>query len=315
MKYYVGVDVSKECLDVDYCGEERAYGNDSRKIEELISDLQVLKKNNQLALVICEASGGYEQKLVRACHESQIPVHVAHANKVKYFAKSQGILAKTDQIDARVLSNYGLLLKPKADVLLLSENAEKIRELLKRREQLQEDRKRENNRLDKINSPGILDSIKEHIEWLDKQIKEIDKKLTSLKKTDEIIAAHRLLTTIPAIGNLTAYYLISYLPEMGKLSHKALAALVGVAPYNHDSGNGKGKRFIQGGRSRLRQIMYMSAISAIRCNADLKAFYLRLRGIGKSVKVAIIAVIRKLITVVNSVMQRQMPWQEKYEIS
>ena len=314
MKYYIGIDVSKASLDVDYCGEARAYDNEHMQIKDLIADLKSLQNDKKLALVICEATGGYEQKIVRACHESQIPIHVAHPNKVKYFAKSKGILAKTDTIDAKILSDYGRLLQPTADSLLLTEDTEKIRELLKRREQLQADKKREKNRLDKSLSNNISDSINNHIDWLEKQINEIEQKLSSLETVDDIKKSHQLLTSIPAIGNISAYYLLSYLPEIGHLSNKALAALVGVAPYNKDSGKTQGKRFIQGGRSNLRQVLYMSALTAIRWNADLKAFYLRLREGGKATKVAIIAVIRKLISIANSVMRRQVEWQEIYQI-
>lgn len=310
--YYIGIDVSKEHLDVDYCGEGKRYRNEAIQIRQLLSELEELKKQNKLVLVICEATGGYEQKIVRACHELKVPIHVAHANKVRHFAKSKGILAKTDKIDGRVLSDYGRLLNPEADSILLTENAEKIRELLRRREQLQEDKKRETNRSDKITSIDISDSIKAHIDWLDKAIKEIDKKLSSLKKAEDIEKDYQLLTSIPAVGNLAAHYLLSYLPEIGKLSSKALAALVGVAPYNQDSGNSKGKRFIKGGRSNLRKVLYMCSITATRCNSDLKAFYLRLRSKGKQAKVAIIAVMHKLIRMANSVLQRGTPWEESY---
>jgi transposase len=314
MKYYIGIDVSKQCLDVDFCGKASSYSNDEIQIKQLILDLQVLQRGDQLALVICEATGGYEQKIVRACHEAKVPIHVAHANKVRHYAKSQGLLAKTDKIDAQVLSDYGCSSKLKADTLLLTENTEKIRELLKRREQLQADKKRENNRLDKITNTDISNSINEHVDWLDKKIKEIEKKLSCLENAEEVKKPYELLTSIPAIGKLTAHYLLSYLPEIGKLSNKALAALVGVAPYNNDSGKNKGKRFIKGGRSCLRQVLYMSAITAIRHHPDLKSFYFRLRDAGKATKVAITAVIRKLVGMANSVMRRQVMWQEKYSV-
>lgn len=215
-------------------------------------------------------------------------------------------------MDAKVLSDYGRLLQPKADSILLNDTTEKIAELLKRREQLQADKKREHNRLDKKLSRDIECSIKRHIKWLDERITEIDNILTELKKTDEVKETHHLLTSIPAIGDISAYYLQAYLPELGKLSNKTLAALVGVAPFNNDSGKGCRKRFIQGGRSKLRQILYMAAITATRYNLDLRNFYLRLINQGKPTKIAIIAVIRKLITMANSVIKRQSPWVDIY---
>ena len=285
MKQYIGIDVSKAMMDIDWCGKPVSYENDKLGISRLIRKLKSLRTKDRLELVICEATGGYEQKVVLACHKAQLPIHVAHANKVRYFAKSQGLLAKTDKLDARVLSDYGHLLQPKADSLLLNKSTEKIAELLKRREQLQADKKRENNREDKIVSTDIKHSIDEHVKWLDKKLKEIDKKLLLLKQDADVNFEHNLLTSIPAIGDISAYYLLSCLPEIGKISHKALAALVGVAPFNRDSGNSQGKRFIKGGRSKLRQVLYMVAISAIRCNAPLKTFYTRLRKNGKPVKI------------------------------
>jgi transposase len=313
MKHYIGVDVSKARLDVDWLGNSKAYDNEKSGVNKLTNALKKLHIAGELSLVVCESTGGYEQKIVRACHKSGIPVHVAHANKVRYFAKSKGLLAKTDSIDAAVLTDYGSLLKPKADVLHLNKTTEKIAEKLKRREQLQADKKREKNRLDKELSKDIKKSINDHIDWLGKKINGLDKDLKELKKNDEVKINHDLLTSIPAIGDLGAHYLLSYLPEIGSLSHKQLSALVGVAPFNNDSGQGQGKRFIQGGRSRLRQVLYMSAITAITFNEDLKVFYGRLKAKGKPTKVALVAVIRKLLTIASSVIKRQAPWESEYQ--
>lgn len=313
MKYYIGIDVSKAQLDVDWIGTLAAYANEQSAIESLISALSELNNKGDLALVICEATGGYEQKIVRACHGANLPIHVAHPNKVRHFAKSKGLLAKTDHIDAAIISEYGQLLKPTADVLQLSDTAEEIGEKLRRREQLQADKKREQNRLDKELSEDTQTSIKEHINWLDQKIKELDQVLNKLKQHDAVKTNHDLLTSIPAIGNLVAHYLLAYLPEIGKLSNKALAALVGVAPFNNDSGKSQGKRFIQGGRSRLRQVLYMAGMAAINFNQDLKVFYRRLKALGKPAKVAIIAIIRKLLTMANSVIKRQSAWIAEYQ--
>ena len=195
----------------------------------------------------------------------------------------------------------------------MNKTTEKIGEKLRRREQLLSERKREHNRLDKELSKDVKKSINDHISWLDRKIKSLEKDLKELKKKDEIKSNHDLLTSIPSIGDLVAHYLLAYLPEIGKLSNKALSALVGVAPFNNDSGKGQGKRFIQGGRSRLRQVLYMSGISGITFNSDLKAFYVRLKAQGKPSKVALIAVIRKLLTMANSVIKRQSPWEAEYQ--
>lgn len=310
MKSYIGVDISKPCLDIDWRGEAIQIENNEKGIKKFISRLNKLIEKKELSSVIVEASGGYEKNLVNACHENSIPIHVAHANKVRAFAKAKGILAKTDKLDASVLSDYGALMIIEPDKLLLTENAEKIRLLLGRREQLMKDRQRERNRLDKINDKVIKTSVKSHVKWLSDEIKKIEQQLNKYSQADDIKVKHDLLTSIPSIGNLIANYLIATLPELGLLNHKAIAALVGVAPYNRDSGSFNGKRFIKGGRRNLRRMLYMSALSSVRFNPDIKVFYERLRASGKPAKVAFIAVLRKLLSVINSVMRRQTPWQE-----
>lgn len=232
MKLYLGVDVSKARLDIAWQGHSKTFDNTHSGVELLIKDLHQLHKDQRLALIVCEASGGYEQKLITACHANGLPIHVAHANKIRSFARSKGIRAKTDQIDARILSEYACVMEIEADEQYLSENAEKIRRILKRREQLVSDRKREKNRFDKIEDDEIQRSIESHIEWLDAQIDQLDAQLSKLSDCSDIKCQHDLLTSVPCIGNLTANYLIAYLPELGKLSHKSIAALVGVAPFN-----------------------------------------------------------------------------------
>lgn len=311
MKTYIGVDVSKPQLDVDWKGSALQIENNKSGVSDLAKQLKELHENEELACVVLEASGGYEKYLVNVCHENNIPVHVAHANKVRSFAKSKGILAKTDKLDAAVLSEYGSLMKIIPDKLLLTKNTEKIRLLLGRREQLMNDKQREKNRIDKIHDKCIKNSVEDHIKWLSDEIKKTDKGLEKFSQTDDVKEKHDLLLSIPAVGPLVANYLIANLPELGLLNHKAIAALVGVAPYNRDSGSFSGKRFIQGGRSALRRILYMSALSSIRFNPDMMVFYKRLRDAGKPAKLALIAVIRKLLSVINSVVKRQTPWTEK----
>jgi len=313
VKIYIGVDVSKQRLDVDWRGKSITFENHKTGLNKLIAKLKDINKKDKLSSVVLEASGGYEKTVVGLCHKNNIPVHVAHANKIRAFAKSKGILAKTDQLDALILSEYGALMEVKPDKTLLTENTEKIRLLLIRREQLMNDKQREKNRIDKINDQSIKDSVESHIKWISDEIKTIDRHLNELSQTADVKLKYDLLISIPAVGRLVANYLIANLPELGLLTHKAIAALVGVAPYNRDSGSFHGKRFIQGGRRKLRRMLYMSAITSIRCNPDLKVFYTRLRAAGKPAKVALIAVVRKQLSVINSVMQRQTPWQETIE--
>jgi transposase len=263
------------------------------------------------SLVICEASGGYEQPMAKALNQVGINVHIAHANKVRSFAKAKGYLAKTDKLDAKVIAEYGKIMElaPKEP---LTENTEKIRELLKRREQLLDDKMAEQRRIDKV-SPSIKKSIQRHIKWLEQEINNIDSELALSIKQDEVNSEfHDLYTSVPAIGELTAHYLIAYLPELGHLSHKKISALVGVAPFNRDSGKHSGKRYICGGRKSLRKILYMAAIASLRWNKDMKAFYKRLTDSGKPTKVAITAIIRKLLCALNSISKRRSIWVENY---
>ena len=177
VKEYIGIDVSKHHLDVDWLGEPIQFFNNENGVAELSERLSILLKQDKLALVLCEASGGYEQKLMRVCHQHNIPVHRAHANHVKYFARSQGIKAKTDCMDAKLISAYGKERRPAPEKFILNQNAEKIRDLLKRREQLVSDRKREQSRLDKIESVEIKLLIESHIDWLNQSIKGVESTL------------------------------------------------------------------------------------------------------------------------------------------
>lgn len=310
MKCYIGIDISKKMLDVDGINPIRQIANEEKAIKHFISHIHTLIVQKKASvLIICEASGGYEQALVAACRLAQIPIHLAHANKVRAFAKAQGILAKTDKLDASVLSQYGRLLKVKPNEFLLSENAETIKSLLKRRKQLIDEKLREQNRLDILKNNTVKDSISRHLDWIKEEIKLLEQTLKALQKTSTIQGPMKLLTSIPGVGNLVASYLIAFLPELGKLPPKAISALVGLAPFNRDSGKFNGTRFIQGGRANLRHILYMSAVASTRWNSDLQTFYKRLRDSGKPAKIALVAVARKLLTMANSVMLRQTPWQ------
>lgn len=304
---YIGVDVSKSKLDVTIKGHHEVFSNSEDGVEALIC--QVKETESSDAVLILEASGGYERRLIEKSQQHGVQYHIAHANKVRAFAKSKGVKAKTDKLDCRVLKDYAKAMDIVPDVNLLSESAHRIKQLLKRREELKADRQREKNRLDKINVPGIRDSIESHIKWLDDNIDALDKSLKDEQSNESIKTDHELLTSVPGIGDLTANYLLARLPELGKVKHQVLAALVGVAPFNRDSGGMRGKRYIQGGRRHLRHALYMAALTATRFNPPLKDFYQRLKAAGKPVKVAIIAVMRKLLSMVNSVMKRRTPWQ------
>lgn len=310
MKLYVGIDVSKLVLDVYWKSSYQQFSNDKKGLKSLLTQLRKLKDSgHEIGLVTCEASGGYEKLLTMTLTQSNYPIHVAHANKVRAFAKAKGWLAKTDKIDSKVISLYSQVMGIVPDTYHLSKCQESIKELVKRREELCDTRSREKNRLDKVTNTKIKKSIKTHIKWLDKSINELTDELESLSDNTEVKRTFALLTSVPSIGIVTASYIVAYLPELGSLSNKEIAALVGVAPYARESGQAKGKRFIQGGRMRLRNRIFMSALSSLRWNPGLRAVYDRLVEKGKPGKVALTAIMRKLVIMLNSIIRRGEPWQ------
>lgn len=309
MKIYVGVDVGKFNLDVYYLNKHFQITNDSTGIASLLEDFKNNITTSDNIVVICEATGGYEQLLIKTLLKHAISFHIAHPNKVRAFAKTQGILAKTDRIDAIILRDYGELIHPQPSKNLLSESANTIRSLIKRRDQLLDDQRREQARLDKLTLPDVKNSVQSHITWIAQEINNINAKIEKASMEDTIKQQVELLTSVPSVGNFTALMLISYLPELGNANGAQISALVGVAPFNKDSGRYKGKRFIQGGRSMIRKSLYMSAVSSIRWNPDMKSFYTRLRKSGKPAKVALVAVMRKLLILLNNIIKRQTPWE------
>ena len=304
---YVGIDVGKTLLDIYYSNKNLIIKNSLVEINNLILEL---KKEASLStiFIIFEATGGYEHSLIKILVEEKIDFHVVHPNKVRAFAKSKGILAKTDKIDAQVLCSYAEIFKPKADVPLLTNEEEKLSGLLKRREQLLQEKHRENNRLDKIHSDYVEKSIRDHLKWLEQSIENIENEIKSIHMNNEkIIHKVKLFTSVPSVGVLVALHLITYLPELGYLSHKEIASLAGVAPFNRESGKYRGKRFIQFGRGKIRKFLYMSALTSIRCYTEMKDFYKKLKEKGKPSKVILTAIMRKLLMVLNSIAKRQIP--------
>ena len=312
MEYYIGIDIGKENLDVHIDNNYFRVKNSKKGYNTIKTKLlNYIDKKHIIKLIVCEASGGYERRLVNYLRWNNFPVHVAHANKVRAFAKAKGLLAKSDKIDARVISLYAKVMDLKDKSIPFSETAQQIKDWIRRREQLLEDRIDEQKRLDKIINNDIKNSIKQHINWLEHKITKINEKLEQLSYEEPVKETVDLLMSVPGVGRLTALNIIAYLPEIGQCSHRALGALVGVVPYNRDSGSFHGRRFIQGGRKILRHALYMSAVAAIKWNKDLKQFYLGLKARGKESKVALVAVIRKLLIILNNIIKRGSPWIEK----
>jgi transposase len=313
MNCIVGVDVGKYQLDVfiDGVGQGEMYGNTPQGINQLLKQLAGLEaQGHAVEQVICEATGGYERALCQALIAAGYQVHIAHANKVRAFATAQGILAKTDRLDAQVLATYGRVFTPPATALADPARL-RLRALLQRRRQLLAIRTREHNRLETAGSQPLQDSLQRHIQWLNDELSQLDRAWQQALAEQGALTRHAALyESVRGIGQLTAATLVAELPELGRLEHKSLTALAGLAPFSKDSGRQRGYRRIRGGRPVVRTCLYMAALSATRYNPELRAFYQRLRARGKPGKVALVAVMRKLLVILNSIARRQTPWRE-----
>ncbi len=302
----VGIDVSKDLLDVATLPESETWSAPNH--EESFAPLVKRLKSLRPSLVVLEATGGLEAPLVAAVASARLPVVVVNPRQVRDFAKSVGALATTDRIDARLLPRFGKAVRPEVRPLK-DKQAQELSALIARRRQLVEILTAEKNRL--INAPeAVQPSIKEHIAWLEQRLKDINQKLQrAIKKTPVWRVKEQLLRTAPGIGPVASVSLIAELPELGALNRKKIAALVGIAPFNRDSGKYRGKRCIWGGRGHIRSVLYMATLAAIRCNPVIRAFYQRLCAAGKEKKLAITACMRKLLTILNAMAKNNAPWQ------
>ena len=302
----VGIDVGKVRLDV--CLLERnlmlQVPNEERAIHALVSRLG----RYRLARIVIEATGRLEQPFVAAALAKGLPVIVVAPLKVRRYAGAIGQLAKTDAIDARLIAQFGAATQPVVRAPTDLETRH-IKDLLVRRRQLTDLRTMEKNR-QQVMPTEVQDSIAALIQVLNQQLKAIDRRL------DAAVDAHHqwrqkraLLTSMPGIGNTVAYTLLGDLPELGSLSRKQIAALTGVAPFNRDSGRLRGKPRIRGGRAHSRTVLFLSAMSAVRFNPDIRRFYARLVSAGKHRKVALTACIRKIVTALNAMLRDNVQWQ------
>ena len=303
----VGIDVSKTRLDASAGGAEvRSFASDAEGIAAIAEWLEAQAAD----LVVCEPTGGYEEPLVRSLRRAGIAVHLAHSSKVRAFAQASGRLAKTGRIDAQVLSRYGQVFAS-AEVSQPEEEPEReeVQALLRRRRQLVDQRVQERNRLDRAWSPGVRASTQRHIDWLDQEIAALDREYRqALECSEELSRRAGLYRSVPGIGELTAAILVADLPELGRGEGKGLCSLVGLAPWSRDSGQQRGHRSVRGGRSGVRRALYMAALSAIRNRGELSRFYQGLRQRGKTGKVALVAVMRKLLLQLHAIARRGTPW-------
>lgn len=296
---YVGLDVAKSSLQLDLAGKSHALTHDAKGHARLIQ----LLKAQPPTQVVCEATGGYEQPVVRSLHAVGLPVSIVEAGRVRHFAKAKGLRAKTDPIAAAVLSEYGRAFKPAA-TRAPTATEDRLAEWSTRRHQLIATRIAETNRADHYTDQLLLSQSRQLLRLLEKQIAVCDQTLAELIAGDATLKVRAArLDAIPGVGVVTAATVLAELPELGTISDQAAAALVGVAPYNRDSGDHAGTRHIAGGRKEVRCALYMAALSAVKHDAILKAFYTRLREAGKKPKVALVAAMRKLVVLMNRLLK------------
>ncbi len=304
-KVYVGIDVSKNSLDV--------YVNPLKNTLTVSNDLKGLKKLIKLlpekpTLVVFEATGGYQRLAARTLSDAGIPISVVNPRQVRDFAKAMGQLAKTDRVDAKVIATFAEKIAPKIKPPV-SQNQEDLAGRVARRKQLVEMIVMEKNRLYQA-SNDIKKSIEKTIKFLGKELEDIEEKLQdNISEDAEWSKKNKLLQSIKGIGPVVSVTLLADLPELGKITHKQIAALVGVAPFNRDSGVYAGGRTIWGGRAPIRSVLYMATLAATQTNPQIKKFYDRLCLAGKAKKVALIACMRKLLTIMNAMIKTGTEWQ------
>jgi transposase len=301
----VGIDVAKGALEVAArpSGERWTVSNDSVGIAGLVARLT----RERVTLIVMEATGGYETAVAAALSAAGLPVVVANARQVRDFARALGKLAKTDTIDAAVIAHFAETVKPDLRTLP-DELTRTLQDWVARRRQVLEMIGAEEQRLRTVQRT-IRPQIQRHIEWLRAELRHVDGELQSVLRSSPVWREQEdLLRTVPGVGPVLASTLLAELPELGQLNRRQIAALAGVAPLNWDSGQHRGTRHIWGGRAPVRSALYMATVAAVRCNPVLREFFTRLVGAGKPKKVALTACMRKLLTILNAMVQRHMRW-------
>jgi transposase len=304
---FIGIDVSQSYLDVNVVPNEQTvqFANDETGVAQLVKFVKSIRP----ALIVLEATGGLETLVVSILSTKQYPVVVVNPRQVRDFAKASGKLAKTDKIDAAVIAEFARALRPEVRPLK-DEQTQLLSALNARRRQIVDMLTAEKNRLHRAPMPNRK-NIATHIRWLEKNLTDINKDIRkNIRKTPVWREKDDILQSFKGVGPTTSASLLSDLPELGCLESKKIAALVGVAPFNCDSGRYRGRRRVWGGRSQVRRILYMATLSAVRSNPAIKSFYDRLRQSGKSHKVALIACMRKTLVILNAMVKNQTFWQK-----
>ena len=306
MSSFVGIDVSKAYLDVAFrpSGERLRVSNSESGIAELVARLSTMRPT----LVVLEATGGYQAAVVASLAIAKVPTAVVNPRQVRDFAKATGRLAKTDTIDADVLAHFAEVIRPEPRPFV-DEQTLALEALVTRRRQVIEMITAEKNRLAQSHK-SLRSTLKAHINFLQRELQDTNRELDGMLRKTPMWREHEdLLRTAKGVGRMTIATLFADLPELGTLDNKRIAALVGVAPFNRDSGTHRGKRMIWGGRASVRAALYMAALVASRHNPVIRAFYERLCAAGKPKKVALVACMRKLLTILNAMIRTKSPWR------
>lgn len=306
---FVGIDVSKDRLDTFVRPQETFFSEPytEQGVRELVKRVTELKPQ----LLLLEATGGYETQIAAALAHAKLPVVLINPRQVRDFAKATGKLAKTDRIDAMVLAHFAEALRPEPR-LLPDQDQKELASLMSRRCQIVEMIVMEKNRTH-TTTKIVRDRILAHLNWLQTELKDVDKQLDDFIKGNPTFQRNiEIVRSVPGVGPTLSRALISYLPELGTINRKEIAALAGVAPFNSDSGKHTGKRIIWGGRKQLRNILYMGALVGSRYNPVIRTFYRRLCAAGKLPKVALTACMRKLLTILNAMVRSNTLWGENF---
>lgn len=308
VEIFVGIDVSKAWLDVAVHEHQETtrFRNDEAGIGDLVQALKRLKPD----LLVLEPTGGFEMLVVAELSQADLPVAVVNGKRIRDFAKATGRLAKTDKLDARVLAHFAAALRPEVRSLR-TEEEEQLAALLLRRRQIVDMLTVEKNRLVTVRA-NLRADLEAHIQWLSNHLHELDQEIAQFVKGSPLWhQKDALLQSVPGVGPLTAATMLGMLPELGQLNRQQIAALVGVAPFNKDTGGKKGKRRIFGGRADVRSVLYMAALSAKKHNPLIRKFYERLIRHGKEKKVALTACMRKLLVILNAMVRTNQPWHSQ----
>lgn len=305
-RVYVGIDVAKESLDL------QTYPTiDAQQFENSLAGIRAILRRlrrAKIALIVVEATGGYETALVAELTSAGLPVVVVNPRQVRNYARALGLLAKTDKIDAGVLARFGHDVRPPVRPLPTAQERA-LNDLIRRRRQLVKLQSMEQCRLQQNTLPAVLKGIEQSLRFLQRQLATINAQLDAMIQASPVwLEKVQLLQSVKSIGAVTARTLLAELPELGQLERREIASLVGLAPINRDSGKMRGKRTTWGGRANARSALYMPTLCAIRRNPIIREFYLRLRAAGKLKMVALVACMRKLLTVLNAILRDKKPW-------